>query len=161
MAQFTVLTSVLVLFPLLNADARGKRLLEVEGVELHGETQVVRPGGGTCHVLETDTGYEAKKENHGAPMDIWLLEFSVRNNSERWLDHLIATFQIESEWPACMNWDIPNEMDIAREYPYVSVDWSNTNGHIQESGRNIVAPGEKKTETRLLVVLRRDQEQQF
>ena len=58
-------------------------LLETDGIELRGEAQLVMSGGGTCNVLESDTSYEAKKENHGAPMDVWRLDFSVRNGSGR------------------------------------------------------------------------------
>ena len=60
---------------------------------------------GTCNVLESDTSYETRRQNHGAPMDIWRLDFSVYNGSGRWLDHLIARFRIDSAWPECTNWD--------------------------------------------------------
>ena len=78
-------------------DAHAQRLLETDGIELLGEAQLVMSGGGTCNVLESDTAYEARRENDGAPMDIWRLDFSVRNGGGRWLDHLIGRFQIESK----------------------------------------------------------------
>ena len=99
--SLSVLTTALVLCCVLAADARGQQLLEVDGIELRGEVQLVISGGGMCNVLESDTSYEAKKENHGTPMDVWRLDFTVRNGSGRWLDHLIARFQIESKWPDC------------------------------------------------------------
>ena len=109
MPQFyRVLTMVLVLCGVLATDARGQRLLEVDGIELRGEAQRVMSGGGTCNVLESDTAFEAKKANHGAPMNIWRLDFSVRNTTGRWLDHLVARFQIDSVWPDCANWDGPD-----------------------------------------------------
>ena len=151
-----VLTLALVLFPVLATDARGQQLLEVDGIELRGEAQLVMSGGGTCNVLEFDTSYEAKKENHGAPMDVWRLAFSVRNGSGRWLDHLIARFQIESAWPECTNWDGPDAGTF--EQP---IEWADSIGHIQESGRNVVAPGRTLTETRCLIVLRGDPEPRF
>ena len=138
------------------AAASGQRLLEVDGIELRGEAQLVMSGGGTCNVLESDTAYDEKKENHGAPMDVWRLDFSVRNGSGRWLDHLIARFQIESEWPDCTNWDGPE----AGEFPQ-NIEWADSIGHIQESGRNMVAPDQTLTETRLLIVLRGDPEPRF
>lgn len=92
--RLRVLTMTLVLFAIPAMDARGQRLLEVDGVELRGNSQLVMSGGGTCNVLESDTSYEDRKKNHGAPMDIWRLDFSVRNGSGRWLDHLIATFPL-------------------------------------------------------------------
>ena len=64
-------------------------------------------------MLESDTAYEARRENDGAPMDIWRLDFSVRNGSGRWLDHLIGRFQIESEWPDCTNWDRASSAELA------------------------------------------------
>ena len=158
---FRVLTTALVLCPVLAADARGQQLLEIDGIELRGEVQLVMSGGGTCNVLESDTSYEAKKENHDAPMDIWRLDFSVRNGSGRWLDHLIARFQIESEWPDCTNWDVPDAVDFARQYPSALIEWADSIGHIQESGRNVVSPGQTLSETRLFIVLRGDPEPRF
>ena len=95
------------------ADASAQQLLETDGIELLGEAQLVMSGGGTCNVLESDTAYEARQGNDGAPMDIWQLDFSVRNGSGRWLDHLIARFQIESEWPECTNWDGPGRRHVS------------------------------------------------
>ena len=132
----------LVLFAAVAVEGRGRQLLEIDGVELRGDTQLVLSGGGTCNVLESDTSYEERKENHGDPMDIWRLDFSVHNGSGRWLDHLIARYGIESEWPECTNWDGPDAGAFAQ-----SVEWANSNGHIQESGHNVVAPGRTLTAT--------------
>ena len=157
MPQFCrVLTTALVLCGVLAANARGQQLLEVDGIELRGEAQLVMSGGGTCNVLESDTSYEAKKDNDGAPMDIWRLDFSVRNGSGRWLDHLIARFQIESEWPDCTNWDGPDAGELAQP-----IEWADSIGHIQESGRNVVAPRQTLTETKFFIVLRGDPEPRF
>ena len=151
-----LLTASLVLFPALAADADAQQLLEVDGIELRGTAQLVQSGGGTCNVLETDTRYEEKQANHGAPMDIWRLDFMVRNGSGRWLDHLIARFQIESEWPECTNWDGPD----AGSFPQ-NIEWADSIGNIQESGRNVVAPDQTLTETRYFIVLRDDPEPRF
>ena len=107
-------------------------------------------------MLESDTSYEEKKANHGAPMDIWRLNFSVHNGSGRWLDHLIAGFQIEAEWPDCTNWDGPDAGQFAQP-----IEWANSAGHIQESGRNVVAPGRTLTHTKFFIVLRGDPEPRF
>ena len=61
-----VLAATLVLCAALASDARGWQLLEVDGVELRGVAQLVLSGAGTCNVLESDTSYEERKENHGA-----------------------------------------------------------------------------------------------
>ena len=139
----------------LAVDARGQWLLETDGVELLGEAQLVRSGGGTCNVLESDTSYEEKKANHGAPMDIWRLDFSVRNGSGRWLDHLIARYQIESEWPDCTNWDGPEAG------AFQPLEWAGSGGFIQRSGRNVVAPDQTLTQTKFFIVLRGDPEPRF
>ena len=136
-------------------DAPAQRLLEIDGIELLGKAQLVMSGGGTCNVLESDTAYEARRENDGAPMDIWQLDFSVRNGSGRWLDHLIARFQIESEWPECTNWDGP---DAGTFQP---LEWSDSIDFIQESGRNVVGPDETLTETKYFIVLQGDPEPRF
>ena len=137
------------------ADASAQQLLETDGIELLGEAQLVMSGGGTCNVLESDTAYEARQGNDGAPMDIWQLDFSVRNGSGRWLDHLIARFQIESEWPECTNWDGP---DAGTFQP---LEWADSIGHIQESGRNVVSPGQTLTETKYFIVLQGDPPPRF
>ena len=155
-ARLRVPTMALVLFAALAVEGRGRQLLEIDGVELRGDTQLVLSGGGTCNVLESDTSYEEKKANHGAPKDIWRLDFAVHNGSGRWLDHLIARFQIEAEWPDCTNWDGPDAGQFAQP-----IEWADSAGHIQESGRNVVAPGQALTHTKFLIVLRGDPKPRF
>ena len=155
-ARLRVPTMALVLFAALAVEGRGRQLLEIDGIELRGTEQLVLSGGGTCNVLESDTSYEARKDNHGVPMDIWRLDFAVTNGSGRWLDHLIARFQIESAWPDCTNWDGPE----AGQFPQ-SIEWAGSAGHIQESGRNAVAPGQTLTDTKFLIVLRGDPQPRF
>ena len=162
----SVLALMLVLLPMLVADARAQLLLAVEGVELHGTVRRVMPGAGTCNVLETDTSYETKKANHGAPMDVWRLDFSVRNGSGRWLDHLIARYEVESKWPDCTNWsglDDARFRELNSDVPLheLTVGWSGTIGSIQDSGRNVVQPGQTLTTTEFIIVLSGDPEPRF
>ena len=92
------------------ADASAQQLLETDGIELHGTARVVTSAAGTCNVLEashTATEYERMQANHGQPLDVWQLDFSVRNGSGRWLDHLIALYGIEARRPDCTNWTGP------------------------------------------------------
>ena len=153
---YRVLTPTFVLFVTFAVQGRGRQLLEVDGVELRGVAQLVLSGGGTCNVLESDTSYEERKENHGAPMDVWRLDFSVHNGSGRWLDHLIALFDTDSTWPECTNWDVPEAGRFAQP-----IEWARSNGVIQESGRNVVAPGQTLTHTKFFIVLRADPEPRF
>ena len=155
------------LVPVLAADAGAQLLLEVDGVELHGRARLVMSGAGSCNVLETDTSYEEYKANHGAPMDIWRLDFSVRNGSGRWLDHLIARFEIDSEWPDCTNWSEPDAAQFSElrsdvhVHDHALLKWSGTLGRIQKTGRNVVAPNETLTDTEFFIVLRGDPEPRF
>ncbi len=161
--RWVILSLVIVLF---SAGAAAQLLLEVDGVELHGTARRIMPGAGVCNVSETDTSYEQKEANHGAPMDVWRLDFSVRNGSGRWLDHLIARYEIESEWPDCTNWSGPDDAQfraLNSDVPLheLTVQWSGTNGFIQESGRNVVGPGQTLTTTAFLIVLNSDPEPRF
>ena len=141
--------------------AHAEILYDKDGIQLQGTAQIVQSGGGTCNVLESDTDFEERQANHGAPMDIWRLDFSVRNGSSRWLDHLIAIFQIASEWPECTNWDVPDATELALQYPSAHIEWGGSAGHIGKSGRNVVSPGQTLTDTKLLIVLRGDPEPRF
>ena len=97
----------LVLF--IAVEARAERLLDTEGVELHGTAEVAAHSAGTCHVREESHSaeeYEWIKTNEGQPLDLWELSFSAHNGSGRPLDHLIARYGIESRWPPCTNWKV-------------------------------------------------------
>ena len=155
-----ILTLALIMSAVSVVGARAQLLLDEQGVQLHGTAQLAIPGGGTCNVLESDTSYEAKKANHGKPMDVWRLDFSVSNRSGRWLDHLVARLQVASEWPACTNWSEPDPVRL-REAGSVMLGWTDTSFLIQESGRNVVAPGATLTGTKLVIVLRGDPDPRF
>ena len=137
------------------AAAHAELLLEVEGVELYGTARLVYPGSGTCNVLESDTSYEARKGNHGTPMDVWRLDFSVRNGTGHWLDHLIARYRIASKWPECTNWTGPDPLEVS-DLAATAPHWAGSAGFIQRSERNGVAPGALLAETQYIIVLRDD-----
>ena len=145
---------LIILLPLTVAEAHAQRLLESDGIELRGTARIVTFGAGACSVVEdreTAAEYERKKANHGKPVDVWQLDFSVHNGSEQYLDHLIARYQIAAEWPPCTNWSGPSGTYAEQ------VQWGGAAGHIQESGRNVVSPGETKTATVFLVVFHEDE----
>ena len=126
-----------------------QRLLEVEGIELRGSARVVEYGAGTCNVSEdreTAASYEQKKANHGQPVDVWQLDFSVHNGSGHPLDHLIANYRVASEHPPCTNWSWPE----AGRYPG-PIEWGDLAGFVQRSGSgNPTPPGETLTDTKYI-----------
>ena len=130
---------------------QARRLLETDGIELHGTARVLEYGAGTCHVLEashTAEEYERIKGNEGKPLDVWQLDFSVYNGSGKALDHLIALYGIESPWPPCTNWSDSYSKPLK---------WTDTSGHIQRSGKPFsVAPGETLTEEIFIIAFHGD-----
>ena len=65
-------------------DASAQRLLETDGIELRGTVRIVTYAASLCNVLEashTEAEYERIKANHGQPLDVWQLDFSVYNGS--------------------------------------------------------------------------------
>ena len=154
-----ILTTVaLILFPALAAPASAQQLFETDGIELLGEARVVTSAAGTCNVLEashTATEYERIQANHGQPLDVWQLDFSVRSGSGRWLDHLIALYGIEARRPDCTNWTGPTGTYSE------PVQWASTLGHIQETGRNVVAPDVTLTATVFILALQGDPPPRF
>ena len=93
----------------------------------------------------------------GQPLDVWQLDFSIYNGSGKWLDHLIARYNIASEWPPCSSWDGPSAATVGG----ATVEWGNAAGFIQESGRNVVEPGQTLTATTYLVVFHSDEPPRF
>ena len=158
---FGVLTTALVLLPALAADVygqHGERLLSADqGVEMRGSVTMANEGGGRCNVLETDTSYEETKHNDGALMDIWRVDYMVRNRSGRWLDRLAARYHVDSEWPDCTNWDDPVDGD----WLLTNILWGGSFRNIQEVGRNSVAPDQVLIETEYFTVLRGDPAPRF
>ncbi len=142
----------------LPAGAQAQQLLETDGIELHGTARVVTSAAGTCNVLEASHAaaeYERIQANHGQPLDVWQLDFSVRNGSGRWLDHLIALYGIEARRPDCTNWTGPTGTYTE------PVQWTSTLGHIQETGRNVVAPEATRTATVFILALQGDPPPRF
>ena len=146
------------------APAFGQRLLETDGIELRGTARVVTYEASLCNVLEashTEEEYERIKANHGQPLDVWQLDFSVYNGSGKWLDHLIALYSIESKWPDCTNWSGDGPGGGPSGTYSGPVQWTGTAGHIQETGRNVVAPGATLTATAFILVFHEDPPPQF
>ena len=147
------LVAALVLL-LITVPGQARRLMELDGIELRGTARVLTYGAATCHVLEekySAEDYERLKDNEGQPLDLWQLDFSIYNGSGKALDHLIARYGIEAEWPPCTNW---SEMV---EYPG-PVSWADEAGSIQRGGTTqVVAPGETVTKKIYIISFHTDE----
>ena len=154
-----VITAVACLLPVLPSAGRAQRLMELEGIQLLGSARVVAYGAATCEIREGFAGDDRAYDpaNRGQPLDVWQLDFSIYNGSGKWLDHLIARYNIASEWPPCSSWDGPSAATVGG----ATVEWGNAAGFIQESGRNVVEPGETLTATTYLVVFHSDEPPRF
>ena len=151
-------------FKMMVTDGHAKRLLETDGIELRGTARVVTYGAAVCNVVEashTEAKYEQIKANHGQPLDVWQLDFSVYNGSGKWLDHLIARYGIESKWPPCTNWSGDGPGGGPSGTYSGPVEWASNIGHIQKSGRNVVAPGATLTATTFIIVFHEDPPPRF
>ena len=129
--------------------------MESDGVELRGTARILTYGAATCHVLEEkydEDEYASLKANEGQPLDLWQLDFSVHNGSGKALDHLIARYSIETQWPPCTNWSYKPGVDASE------ASWSSDSGHIQRTGEPYsVAPGETVTEELFFIVFHEDE----
>ena len=139
---------------LIATPGQTRRLMELDGIELRGTARVLTYGAATCHVLEEKYSaeeYERLKENEGQPLDLWQLDFSVYNGSGKALDHLIARYGIEAEWPPCTNWS------ETADYPG-PVSWADEAGSIQRGGTpHVVAPGETVTKAIYIIAFHTDE----
>ena len=116
---------------LITAPGHARRLMESDGIELRGTARILTYGAATCHVLEEkydEDEYASLKANEGQPLDLWQLDFSVHNGSGKALDHLIAWYSIETQWPPCTNWSYKPGVEAS------AASWSSDSGHIQRTG---------------------------
>ena len=77
------------------------------GVVFEGTLRKVVPQAAVCNVLEqnhTPDEYERLKSNQGRPLDLWQVDFAVRNESGRAIEHLRASGWVRTEHPPCTNW---------------------------------------------------------
>ena len=123
---------------LITAPGQARRLMETDGIELHGAARVLTCGAATCHVLEekhSDEDYARLKVNEGKA-----------------LDHLTARYRIESPWPPCTNWSYKPGAHTT------GASWDGASGHITRTGTPYsVAPGETLTEELFFIVFHEDE----
>ena len=147
-----------------SARVRADGFLKPTASSFTAPSRVVTYAASLCNVEEashTEEEYERIKANHGQPLDVWQLDFSVYNGSGKWLDHLIALYGIESKWPDCTNWSGDGPGGGPSGTYSEPVQWTGTAGHIQETGRNVVAPGATLTATTFILVFHEDPPPQF
>ena len=78
-----------------------------DGVVFEGTIRLVVSNAAVCNVLEekyTAQEYEQLKANQGQPLDLWQVDFAVRNESGREIEYLRASSWVHSEHPPCTNW---------------------------------------------------------
>ena len=78
-----------------------------DGVVFEGTLRKVVPQAAVCNVLEQyhpPDVYERLKPNQGQPLDLWQVDFAVRNESGRRIEHLRASGWVRAEHPPCTNW---------------------------------------------------------
>ena len=78
-----------------------------DGVLFEGTIRRVVSGAALCKVLEekySEQEYERLKGNQGQPLDLWQVDFAVRNESGRAIEYLRASGWVRSEHPPCTNW---------------------------------------------------------
>ena len=75
-----------------------------------GTIRLVTSEAGRCNVLEekySEQVYEKLKANQDQPLDLWRVDFLIRNGSGRVIDYLNASSWVKAEHPPCTNWSGP------------------------------------------------------
>ena len=89
------------------APAQAETFHNKDGVVFEGTIRLVVSNAAVCNVLEgkyTAQEYEQLKANQGQPLDLWQVDFAVRNESGREIEYLRASRRVHSEHPPCTNW---------------------------------------------------------
>ena len=139
--------------PLVTAgDLHAQVLHNENGIEVRAFLRNVRPGAETCRVLEeheSAASYRQKIWNAGRPIDVWQLDYSVFNGSERPVDHLVATYRVEAWQPPCTIWGLSANAGVGGPVRVESAA-----GEILRGDDNPVLPGDTVTATSYIYVFR-------
>ena len=87
--------------------AQAETFYNKDGVVFEGTIRRVVSGAAVCNVLEekySEQEYEKLKANQGQPLDLWQVDFTIRNESGREIEYLRASSWMHSEHPPCTNW---------------------------------------------------------
>ena len=90
--------------------AQAETLYDKDGVQFEGTIRLVTSGAGRCNVLEekySEQEYEKLKANQDQPLNLWRVDFLIRNGSGRVIDYLNASSWVNAEYPPCTNWSGP------------------------------------------------------
>ena len=95
--------------------AQAETLYDKDGVQFEGTIRLVTSGAGRCNVLEekySEQEYEKLKANQDQPLDLWRVDFLIRNGSGRVIDYLNASSWVNAEYPPCTNWSGPDRVPL-------------------------------------------------
>ena len=87
--------------------AQAETFYNKDGVVFEGTIRQVVSNAAICNVLEekySEQEYEKLKANQGQPLDLWQVDFTIRNESGREIEYLRASSWMHSEHPPCTNW---------------------------------------------------------
>ena len=127
-----------------------------DGVMFEGTLRKVVPQAAACNVLEenhTPDEYERLKPNHGRGVDLWQVDFAVRNESGRQIEHLRASGWVRAEHPPCTNWSGEGPGGgplLPQPSLLVPVVWSDYYQMLQRADG--MRPGEQESRSIYLVV---------
>ena len=95
--------------------AQAETLYDKDGVQFEGTIRLVTSGAGRCNVLEekySEQEYEKLKANQDQPLNLWRVDFLIRNGSGRVIDYLNASSWVNAEYPPCTNWSGPDRAPL-------------------------------------------------
>ena len=133
------------------------------GVVFEGTLRKVVAQAGVCNVLEenhTPDEYERLKGNHGRGVDLWQVDFAVRNESGQQIEHLRASGWVRTEHPPCTNWSGEGPGGgpfLPQPSLLVPIVWSDYYQMLQRADG--MRPGEQERRSIYLVVFEEHQPQ--
>ena len=135
------------------AEAHAQTLYSENGIEVRASARIIEYGAERCQVLEeheSAASYRRKRGNEGQPIDIWQMDYSVYNGSERPLGELTAVYRVEAHEPPCTLWglrasrNLPGPVRLKAAFGEI----------LRVAGDDPLPPGETLTATSYVYVFR-------